>query len=244
MRGPQERSEYQLTAANGTVISTYGTVTLNLHLGLRREFIWRFVVADVSKPIIGVDFLDHFDLMVDIRNRRLVDRMTALTVRGKHADMEVPSVKTVIGTSIYHQLLSRIPELTRPSGTPNQTTHQTLHHIKTTPGPPVSSKPRRLAPDRLRAAKKEFEPAYEGPYAVVRRGDKTFVIIIKDKEVTVSIDRLKPAYILAENKPNSTIQQNQPATQTNITDNIPNEPPRVRRSGRRVRFPDRLQITH
>lgn len=157
VRGPRERSDYQLTAANGTVINTYGMMTLKLNIGLRREFIWRFVVADVSKPIIGVDFLDHFDLMVDIRNRRLVDRKTTLTVRGKPADVEGPSVKTVVGASAYHQLLAQIPELTRPSGTPMKTTHQTVHYIKTTPGPPVSSKPRRLAPDRLRAAKEEFE---------------------------------------------------------------------------------------
>ncbi|CAK9819243.1 SGCZ [Anthophora plagiata] len=188
LRGPRERSNYVLTAANGTAINTYGTVTLNLHLGLRREFIWRFVVADVSRPIIGVDFLDHFELMVDIRNRRLVDLKTSLAVHGKQADTEVPSVKTVVGVSAYHQLLARMPELTRPSGTPNQTSHQTVHYIKTTPGPPVSSKPRRLAPDRLRAARQEFE------------------VMMK-----------------MENIPNPTIQQEQPVTRANITDNTPQE---------------------
>jgi hypothetical protein len=35
--------------------------------------------------------------------------------------------------------------------------HKTLHHIRTTPGPPVTCRPRRLAPDRLAIAKAEFD---------------------------------------------------------------------------------------
>ena len=59
-RGPCEKSSYELSAANGTTIATYGAVLLTLNLGLRRDFTWRFVIADVSKPIIGVDFLSQF----------------------------------------------------------------------------------------------------------------------------------------------------------------------------------------
>ena len=46
-------------AANGFTINTYGVRTFELDLGLRRAFMWKFVVADVAKPIIGADFLDH-----------------------------------------------------------------------------------------------------------------------------------------------------------------------------------------
>jgi hypothetical protein len=35
--------------------------------------------------------------------------------------------------------------------------HNTVHHIRTIPGPPVTCRPRRLAPDRLEIAKAEFE---------------------------------------------------------------------------------------
>ncbi|GBP03188.1 hypothetical protein EVAR_89300_1 [Eumeta japonica] len=51
------RTTYQLSAANGTTINTYGYVNLELNLSLRRAYPWRFVVADVTKPIIGADFL-------------------------------------------------------------------------------------------------------------------------------------------------------------------------------------------
>lgn len=36
--GQRPKSNYQLFAANGTIIPTYGSVQLNLNLGLRRAF--------------------------------------------------------------------------------------------------------------------------------------------------------------------------------------------------------------
>jgi hypothetical protein len=49
----KERTNYDLCTANGTSIHTYGWLPLSLNLGLRREFTWRFVVTDVTDPIIG-----------------------------------------------------------------------------------------------------------------------------------------------------------------------------------------------
>jgi len=50
VRGPRTKSTYEL-AANGTTIHTYGQQILTLNLGLRRPFIWSFIIADISKPI-------------------------------------------------------------------------------------------------------------------------------------------------------------------------------------------------
>ncbi|KAI5738218.1 hypothetical protein M8J77_004305 [Diaphorina citri] len=155
--GRREKSDYVLSAANSTDIHTYDTVTLSLNLGLRRVFTWRFVVADVSKPIIGADFLHYHNLLVDLRNQRLLDGTTYLTVQGHVAESNIPSVKTVNAAFRYHQLLQQFKEITRPDGIPRNIEHNTRHHIKTTPGPPVANRPRRLAPAKLKAAKKEFE---------------------------------------------------------------------------------------
>jgi len=76
IREPRTKSTYELAAANGTTIYTYGQKTLTLNLGLRRPFTWQFVIADIAKPIIGADFLSHFDLVVDLKNRRLIDQVT------------------------------------------------------------------------------------------------------------------------------------------------------------------------
>lgn len=49
-----------------------------------------------------------------------------------------------------------------------------------------------LRQDHVRAS---LEPPYAGPYMVVDRQAKYFAIDIKGKKVTVSVDRLNPAYI-------------------------------------------------
>ncbi|XP_017784714.1 PREDICTED: uncharacterized protein LOC108568251 [Nicrophorus vespilloides] len=74
MERHRDKSKYVLVAANYSTIATIGTVPLVLHLELRQYFTWNFVVADVSKPIIGADFLDQYKLLVDISNKRLDDQ--------------------------------------------------------------------------------------------------------------------------------------------------------------------------
>lgn len=51
---------------------------------------------------------------------------------------------------------------------------------------------------RVDRVKKQLESPYDGPFRVIARSEKYFTILIKNKNVTVSIDRLKPAYILAD----------------------------------------------
>lgn len=95
-----------------------------------------------------------------------------------------------------------------------------------------------------------LQPQYTGPYQVLDRGDKTFKILFKGKSVTVSIDRLKPAYMLKDpcpdpltaTTPSSTsnpIPIPTPIPHPNHRQDIPAETlPRTTRSGRKVRFPD------
>lgn len=158
LKRPQAKTNYELYAANGSPITTYGYAHLELNLGLRRDYSWRFIVADVTKAIIGVDFLSYYNLMVDCRNQRLIDNTTTMMITAKsaHSATTITSVKTMIGDSTYLNLLRNFPEITRPSGVPSSTKHGTVHHIKTTPGPPISCSPRRLAPDKLKIAKEEF----------------------------------------------------------------------------------------
>lgn len=160
LRERRAPTSYQLSAANGTVIKTYGYSYLTLDLGLRRNYAWQFIVADVTKPIIGVDFLSHYNLKVDCKNKKLIDNTTILCTPASLApnSNKILSVKVLTGDSRYHLLLSReFPKITRPAGTQRMIPHTTQHHIRTTPGPPVSSTPRRLAPDKLKIAKAEFE---------------------------------------------------------------------------------------
>ena len=153
-----KKCEYQLFVANGTRTETYGNVPLNLNLSLRHEFKWPFVIADVSSAIIGIDFLSHYGLLIDPKNKSLIDNTTGLATRGFAAGEEIFSVKTVISVSVYHQLLVKYPDLTRlPVFRKETIKHRVLHYIKTTPGPPVHAKFRRVAPDRLKGVQAEFD---------------------------------------------------------------------------------------
>jgi hypothetical protein len=71
--------------------------------------------------------------------------------------MPIAGVKTIGCGTPVEDLLAEFPELTRPSGIPREVRLNTVHHIRTTPGPPVTCRPRRLAPDRLAIAKAEFD---------------------------------------------------------------------------------------
>ncbi|CAE1266126.1 unnamed protein product [Acanthosepion pharaonis] len=73
---------YKLQAANGSTIETYGTKTLTLNIGMRRDFTWTFTQADVKTPILGQDFLAHYDLAVHMNTRTLSDNTTNISVKG------------------------------------------------------------------------------------------------------------------------------------------------------------------
>ncbi|GBN42743.1 hypothetical protein AVEN_245682-2 [Araneus ventricosus] len=49
---------------------------------------------------------------------------------------------------------------------------------------------------RIDRVRKPLEPPCDGPFPVVKRHDKYFVVTIKSKDINISVDRLKPAYLL------------------------------------------------
>ncbi|XP_071445090.1 uncharacterized protein [Hetaerina americana] len=108
-------------------------------------------------------------LLVDVRRQRITDGITSLGTGGRIVPCSVPQVKTVIESSRFHEILTEFSEITRPAGTPREPRHATMHHIKVTSGPPVACKPRRLAPDKLAIAKKEFDEMLRS--GTVRRSD-------------------------------------------------------------------------
>lgn len=155
---------FQLIAANGTRIATYGSKSVTLDLHLRRTFRWIFVIADIQQPILGADFLNHFHLLVDLRRKRLIDSNTRLTSQGTsspyHSLHPIWSL-SMPNRSTYHSLLQQFPSIARLPTINNQTVlHDVTHRIITT-GRPVHSKARRLHPERLKSARQEFEHMLE-----------------------------------------------------------------------------------
>ena len=69
-----------LVAANNTTINTYGNCRRVVDVGLKPDYGWIFIVADVKQPIIGADFLIHYSLLVDFKSRCLRDMRTGLAI--------------------------------------------------------------------------------------------------------------------------------------------------------------------
>lgn len=65
-----------------------------------RAFKWRFVVADVNTPIIGMNFLSYYRLLVDLRNKRLVDGTTNLSSTEYSSKADIASIETIVGKSM------------------------------------------------------------------------------------------------------------------------------------------------
>ncbi|GFT82459.1 retrovirus-related Pol polyprotein from transposon opus [Trichonephila clavipes] len=155
----QKRNSSQqiLFAANSSTISVYGQKTLTLNFNLSRDFMWTFLIADVSSPILGADFLHYSELVLDLRNKCLRDTKTKLQSVSHLKHANVHSIQISISTdTIYHKLLKEFPSIIKLSNPNQPVKHITVHHI-ITKGPPVVAKPRRLAPDRLKTAKTEFQ---------------------------------------------------------------------------------------
>ena len=91
----------KLRAANGTTIAIYGRRFLQLNLKLRRDFPWQFIIADVSIPIIGADFLSHYGLLVDIRTCSLLDSTTSLRTTGTISNSLLSGISFVHPQSVH-----------------------------------------------------------------------------------------------------------------------------------------------
>ncbi|CAH8639671.1 unnamed protein product, partial [Dicrocoelium dendriticum] len=180
-----------LRAANGTAIRVFGQRSLTIDLGLRRPFRWIFTIAAVPFAILGIDFLQHFDLLVDARHRKLVDQKTQLFTCG----VRTPCVSV---TPIYIQpeadkefldLFRQFPQLVRSADATLPVASSVTHHIRTR-GPPVSARPRRLAHDKLKAAKAEFEHMLE--LGIIRH----FRPFLEGRSFTVFTDHKPLVYAL------------------------------------------------
>ena len=120
-------------------------------------------------------------------------------------DLECSSVEMVYGASLT------VPSDILPRG---QDTDDVAHFLprlretvrKFAPGPPVphctkpSSVPTALADSRFVFVRRHchrppLTPPYDGPYNVLVHGDKSFVLDYGSRQDSVSIDRLKPAFV-------------------------------------------------
>ena len=144
-----------LCAANGSPIGTFGTrrTTVSFH---GRTFEWDFVVAAVTVPILGADFLCAHGLLVDVANRRLIDAVTFASFTCDVGCTNQVTLTTYSTTdNVFLSLLAEFPSLTTPAFSSAVAKHGVEHFIPTN-GPPVFARARRLDAGKLANAREEF----------------------------------------------------------------------------------------
>ncbi len=171
-----------LTGADGRCIPCWGeqpfTVTIG---GVPRQ--WTFLLAAVSFPILGIDFLHHHSLVVDVANQRLSSpptRVGAVVPGRSYAEaVRSPPVATPPPAATGSSPPSVAAGAARPplatgdwlaamrlqfpriffqdaAASSLVPPHGVCHVIRTV-GQPATAKFRRLDPTRLAAAKQEFQ---------------------------------------------------------------------------------------
>jgi len=94
--------------------------------------------------------------MVDIRNKKSVDKLTKLSITGTKSQTTINSIKSYVKEQKFSDIIGKFPEVLIAQPYNSGCIHQTQHYIETK-GPPVFEKSRRLSPEKLAIAKEEFE---------------------------------------------------------------------------------------
>lgn len=152
-----KKSAPTLYAANDLQIQTYGTTRQTLDLGIHKNMEWNFIVAKTKHNIIGADFFEHFDLLIDVKNSRLIDPQTKRFSNCFSVEScSFPTIRTFDTSCQYSDLLSEFSDITQINKISSPSSLTSVEHIIETNGPPVTAKPRRLCDEKLKAAKEEF----------------------------------------------------------------------------------------
>ena len=136
-----------LIAANGTPIKLFGTHQIELQLGLQK-YSCRFIIAEVTQPIIGGDFLRSHSLLVDLANECLIRTDNLKIIKGSRSLHRSFQIASLVSSDKFMSLLCKRPALTTPTFSCAVPKHGVQHRIPTT-GFPVHSQARRLPPEKF-----------------------------------------------------------------------------------------------
>ena len=141
---------------------------ISAHFGGQR-FKWDFVTANIPFLLLGADFLCAHNLLVDVKNNRMVDTQTFSLFACAHGEAAFGGLSSSLsGGNEFQHLLREFLGLTQTKFSAVTAKHGVEYHIDTK-GPPVYATARQLDPDRLKVARSEF--ANMERLCIIRRSD-------------------------------------------------------------------------
>jgi hypothetical protein len=153
---PATQEGPSLSGADGATIKSWGKIYRSVSFGGRRFEDVPFVHAAVNKPILGADFFSQHKLLVDTAGNRVLDAATLLPLgepaSGKNTGLiaALSAVPPPVRT-----LFAEFPSVVGDGSDSPRPLHGVQHTVETK-GRPLFAKSRRLDPDKLRTAEKEF----------------------------------------------------------------------------------------
>ena len=146
-------SRVRLTAANGTPIKAFEQLTWQIKIG-GKSYSFIFLVAQVSRPILGPDFLQRFNMMIDLSKRQLIH--SGVSTRFLSVSSKISGINVIYTPSSFTRLLQDFPEITDAT-LASSTPHHGVECFISTNGLPIKTSPRWLTPKKLRIARQYFE---------------------------------------------------------------------------------------
>ena len=165
-------------------------------------------------------------------------------------DLGCSAAELVFGTTLRLPGEFIVPSHDSKSVDPNSYVDRLRQHMSelrfTTPR--SSQRPSRVPNDlltcthvfvRVDSVKKPQQPPYTGPYRVIKKKDKYFILDINSKHETISVDRLKVAHTDSESTSSTTRPTPLSSSKSASSNTLPDKAEKTTRSGRCVRWPKR-----
>lgn len=182
---PEISVKYNLNAVNNSPITTYGIKELFIDLNLGEIHRWNLIVADVTTPILGADFLTAHHLLPDLKLKKLVNGINLCSVKCLTKSFVQNSVHLVTA-DINSNLVSKFPSVFKPPQYQKNPPHSVQHQIITT-GLPIYEKPRRLHPQQHDIVKKTFNDMVNLGICQPSNSDWASPLVIINKQTKVRI---------------------------------------------------------
>ena len=121
--------------------------------------------------MLGADFFCSNHLLIDVYTRHIVDAETYESVPLKHDTGLISGLNTCLVNSEFDDVIKDFPSVTLSCFSSFNVQHGVEHYIPTS-GPPTYARARRLSPDKLAIARREF--AEMEKLGIIRRSSSTW----------------------------------------------------------------------